>query len=33
MHKAEPDMAGKQGLDPALFQYIGAAMVAMKRDG
>ena len=33
MHKAEPDMAAKQGLDPALFQYIGAAMVAMKRDG
>jgi nitrate reductase gamma subunit len=33
MHKAEPDMAAKQGLNPALFQYIGAAMVAMKRDG
>jgi DNA-binding transcriptional MerR regulator len=33
MHKAEPDMAAKQGLDPALFQYIGAAMVAMKRAG
>lgn len=28
MYQAEPEMAAKQGLDPALFQYIGAAMRA-----
>jgi DNA-binding transcriptional MerR regulator len=28
MYKAEPDMAAQQGLDPALFNYIGAAMRA-----
>lgn len=32
MYKAEPDMAAEQGLDPALFQYIGAAMSVMKGD-
>ena len=32
MYKAEPDMAAKQGLDPALFQYIGAAIGAMTAD-
>jgi len=28
MYQAEPDMAAQQGLDPALFKYIGAAMRA-----
>jgi DNA-binding transcriptional MerR regulator len=28
MYKSEPDMAAKEGLDPALFEYIGAAMRA-----
>jgi hypothetical protein len=26
MYKEEPGMAARQGLDPALFEYIGAAM-------
>jgi len=26
MYQAEPDAAAQQGMDPALFQYIGAAM-------
>ena len=26
MYQAEPDVAASQGLDPALFQYIGAAL-------
>ncbi len=26
MYQAEPDAAAQQGLDPALFKYIGAAM-------
>jgi len=28
MYQQEPDMAAQQGLDPALFQYIGKAMRA-----
>ena len=28
MYRAEPDKAAQQGLDPALFRYIGAAMRA-----
>lgn len=28
MYQAEPDVAAQQGLDPALFKYIGAAMRA-----
>lgn len=30
MYQAEPKMAESQGMDPALFQYIGAAMKALK---
>lgn len=33
MYKAEPDMAARQGLDPALFQYIGAAIRAGTQEG
>ncbi len=33
MYQAEPDQAAKQGLDPALFQYIGTAMRAGQQGG
>lgn len=32
-YKAEPDMAAQQGMDPGLFQYIGAAIRAGEKDG
>ena len=33
MYKAEPDMAAQQGMDPGLFQYIGAAIRAGSTEG
>lgn len=33
MYQAEPEMAAQQGLDPALFSYIGAAMRAGTGEG
>jgi len=33
MYRAEPQMAASQGMDPGLFQYIGAAMAALKEEG
>jgi hypothetical protein len=32
MYKAEPGMAAQQGMDPGLFQYIGAAMRAGSKE-
>lgn len=33
MYKAEPEMAAQQGMDPSLFQYIGAAIRAGSGEG
>ena len=33
MYKAEPDIAAQQGMDPGLFQYIGAAIRAGAQEG
>ena len=33
MYSTEPGMAAQQGMDPALFQYIGTAMRALSQGG